>query len=147
MPLWLIFHPEGTFTTPESKQALVNDITPIYTSAGLPAFYVIVNFIVLPRTSIFVGGRNPTPEKPFIRFMIDHIAVHVTEDVKRQERVLTRIEKALAPHVRDKGYEWELHIDDTPRALWRIGGLAPPPCEFAFHSYSVFEGGDAASVT
>jgi len=61
MPLWLVFHPEGTFVTPESKQALAADITTLYTGAGLPAFYVIVNFITLPHTSVFLGGKNPSP--------------------------------------------------------------------------------------
>jgi hypothetical protein len=29
--------------------------------------------------------------------------------------------------VADKGYDWEYHIDETPRGLWRINGLAAPP--------------------
>lgn len=31
MPLWLIFHPDGTFEDDESKEALSTDITKIYT--------------------------------------------------------------------------------------------------------------------
>lgn len=33
----------------------------------------------------------------------------------------------LKPHVADKGYDWEYHIDETPRSLWRINGLVAPP--------------------
>ena len=47
MPLWLIYHPTGTFEDNATKQALSRDITAMYTDRGLPAFYVAVNFIKL----------------------------------------------------------------------------------------------------
>lgn len=34
MPLWLIFHPDGTFEDDASKEALAADITTIYTGVG-----------------------------------------------------------------------------------------------------------------
>lgn len=129
MPLWLVFHPEGTFVTPESKQALAADVTSLYTAGGLPAFYVVVNFITLPHTSIFVGGKNPPPEKPFIRFMVDHLAVHFKDDGVRTLRIINRLDELIKPHVGDKGYDWEFHIDETPRELWKINGFIPPPSE------------------
>ncbi|KAK4172677.1 putative oxalocrotonate tautomerase [Triangularia setosa] len=128
MPLWLVFHPPGTFTTPDSKKALTDDITKIYTAGGLPAFYVVVNFIALPEGNIFIGGENISQRsKPFIRFVAEHIAVHVTKDAERQARTIKRIDEALKPHVADKGYDWEWHVDETPRGLWKINGLVPPP--------------------
>ncbi|KAK3358012.1 putative oxalocrotonate tautomerase [Lasiosphaeria hispida] len=126
MPLWLIYHPEGTFTS-DAKEALAAEITSIYTAVGLPAFYVVINFISLPNSSIFVGGRNPPPEKPFIRFSVDHIAVHLGGDVKRQAGITARIETKLKPHIADRGYDYEFHVDETPRELWRINGFIPPP--------------------
>ncbi|KAK0639503.1 putative oxalocrotonate tautomerase [Cercophora newfieldiana] len=127
MPLWLVFHPEGTFVTPESKQALAADVTTLYTGGGLPAFYVNVNFITLPQTSMFVGGQIPSPERPFIRFMVDHLAVHFKDNAMRQLRVINRLDELIKPHVADKGYDWEFHIDETPRELWKINGFIPPP--------------------
>ncbi|KAK4201942.1 putative oxalocrotonate tautomerase [Triangularia verruculosa] len=128
MPLWLVYHPEGTFSTPEEKKALTTDIIKIYTMAGLPAFYVIVNFIKLTDDNIFIGGENPSQrDKPFIRLVAEHIAVHVTNDSGREERTIKRIDEALKPHIADKGYDWEWHVDETPRALWKINGLVPPP--------------------
>ncbi|KAK4185369.1 putative oxalocrotonate tautomerase [Podospora australis] len=127
MPLWLVFHPEGTFSTPQEKQALAADITTIYTSAGLPAFYVVMNFIQLPPSSIYVGGEQTREKKPFIRFVAEHIAVHFEDNKARQDRVLQKIDQLLKPHVADKGYDWEYHIDETPRGLWKIQGLVPPP--------------------
>jgi len=59
--------------------------------------------------------KNPAPEKPFIRFMIDHITVHMKDDVAQRSRMLHRIESVLKPHVADKGYDWEFHVDETPR--------------------------------
>ncbi|KAK3368568.1 putative oxalocrotonate tautomerase [Podospora didyma] len=125
MPLWLVYHPEGTFTTAESKQALVSNITPIYTDGGLPAFYVVVNFVQLPSSCMFVGGKPPV--RPFIRITVDHLAVHFSDNVPRRERVLSRIDQALKPHIADNGYDWEYSIDETPRELWKINGVIPPP--------------------
>lgn len=129
MPLWLIYHPLQTFTTPESKSALVKSITSIYTSSGLPAFYVVINFIPLsPDDNTFIGGEpSSARSKPFIRFVAEHIAVHVSQNPGSQERTIKRIDDALRPHVEEKGYDWEWHVDETPRALWKINGFVPPP--------------------
>lgn len=34
MPLWLVFHPEGTFEDKASKGAFASDVTKIYTDIG-----------------------------------------------------------------------------------------------------------------
>jgi len=75
MPLWVIYHPEGIFPTSSSKQFLANVITLLYTSIGLPAFYVVVNFVPLPPGNIFMGGKNPPASRPFARFVVDHVAI------------------------------------------------------------------------
>ncbi|KAK1833566.1 putative oxalocrotonate tautomerase [Podospora conica] len=126
MPLWLIYHPEGTFSTSSSKQSLVDDVTSFYTSSGLPAFYVVVNFVPLPPSNMFVGGKNPPASRPFVRFVIDHLAVHQPSE-KRMTFVAGKMAEMLLPHV--EGWDWEFHVDETPRALWRINGIVPPPSE------------------
>jgi hypothetical protein len=128
MPLWLVYHPEGTFTTTGSKQALAADITSIYTAGGLPAFYVVVSFIPLSAGSCFVGGQAPS--KPFIRLTVDHLAVHFVDDKARALRMITKIDQVLKPHIADKGYDWEFSIDETPREFWKINGFIPPPRMF-----------------
>jgi len=129
MPLWLVYHTPETFSTPESKQALAEDVTKIYTSVGLPAFYVVVNFVSIPNGSIFVGGKpsGSTTGKPFVRIAIDHIAVHQNGDPNQYARVAGVIEAKLGPHIAEKGYDWEFHVDETERGLWHINGFAPPP--------------------
>ncbi|KPA36429.1 hypothetical protein FLAG1_10810 [Fusarium langsethiae] len=79
MPLWLIFHPPGTFEDTASKRALAEDITKIYTGIGLPPFYVVANFIKLPVADVWVGGEQRS-NKPFVRIAIEHIAFHVEKD-------------------------------------------------------------------
>jgi phenylpyruvate tautomerase PptA (4-oxalocrotonate tautomerase family) len=89
MPLWIIYHPPNTFTTPDSKQSLAAAITAIYSgtkSAGLPPFYVNVLFQPIEASSYYIGGvarpsphteaNNPGPDssKPFIRVTIQNIA-------------------------------------------------------------------------
>ena len=125
MPLWVIYHPSGTFEDNESKQALSKDITANYTSIGLPAFYVIVNFVKLDGNNMYIGGR-PNTGKPFIRISIEHIAVHVPNADEAYRRVCDSIDKALKPHVADKGYDWEYHVDETERRLLRVQGIDPP---------------------
>lgn len=128
MPLWCIYHPPSTFTDESSKQALARDITTIYTSVGLPAFYVVVNFIPLPPSNMYIGGEpNASTTKPFIRFSIDHIAVRLPDDDAEYLRVVTKINQILKPHVADKGYGWEFHVGETERRLWSIDGIEPPP--------------------
>jgi len=127
MPLWCIYHPPGTFEDPTSKQTLARDITTIYTMVGLPAFYVVVNFIPLPPTSMYIGGApNDSKSKPFIRFSIDHIAVRLPNEDAEYRRVVTKINEILKPHVADKGYGWEFHVGETERRLWSIDGFEPP---------------------
>ncbi|POS76333.1 hypothetical protein DHEL01_v205284 [Diaporthe helianthi] len=126
MPLWLIFHSEGTFEDVASKEALAADITKIYTSIGLPPFYVVTNFIKMPTGSMLVGGRVITKEKPFIRFAIEHIAVNLPNEDEVYKRTANAVDAALKPHVADKGYDWEFHIDETERRLWKINGMFPP---------------------
>jgi hypothetical protein len=128
MPLWLIYHPAGTFEDLATKQGLYRDITAMYTDRGLPAFYVIVNFIKLPSDDIFIGGR-PNTENPFIRIIINHIAIIQPNTDEAYYRVRTRISQILKPYIADKCYDEEFHVDETERRLWRIQGMDPPPFE------------------
>ena len=126
MPLWLIFHPDGTFEDDASKEALAADITKIYTSVGLPAFYVITNFIKMPGNTMLVGGKRVSKDKPFIRLAIDHIAVTLPNEDETYKSMANSVDNALKPHVADKGYDWEFHINETERRLWKINGIFPP---------------------
>ncbi|KKY14069.1 hypothetical protein UCDDS831_g08489 [Diplodia seriata] len=126
MPLWRIFHPDNTFTTKEERDALSSDITKIYTSAGLPAFYVVVIFNTVPAEKMYVGGvSNDKGEAPFIRIVYENIARRQPDD-KSKSGFLSRIDATLKPHIADKGYDWEYHGLETDRALWKIQGLVPP---------------------
>ena len=127
MPLWLVFHPDGTFEDDASKEALSADVTKIYTGVGLPAFYVVVNFIKMPESTVWVGGKKLSKEKPFIRVAIEHIAVTLPNEDEVYQRIANAVDAALKPHVADKGYDWEFHIDETERRLWKINGMFPPP--------------------
>jgi len=131
MPLWNIYHPPTTFKEESAKQSLARDITTIYTSIGLPAFYVVVNFIPMPLGSMYIGGApndsaSTVSKKPFVRFSIDHIAVRLPDDDAEYRRVVDKINGILKPHVEDKGYGWEFHVNETERRLWSIDGFEPP---------------------
>ncbi|KIN07068.1 hypothetical protein OIDMADRAFT_108442 [Oidiodendron maius Zn] len=124
MPLWLIYHPEDVFKDAESKRLLSESITALYTAIGLPAFYAVVIFTPVPTTNFWVGGEERRGA-PFIRISVDHIAVRM--DDKAYENWTARVDKALKPHIEDKGYDWEYHIGETERRLWKVNGLNAPP--------------------
>ncbi|MBV6700185.1 tautomerase family protein [Kitasatospora aureofaciens] len=122
MPLWHVYHPPGTYT-PQQKQQLAADITGFYTRFGLPKFYVVTLFHEVDASSFYVGDE---PSRNAVRIVVEHIARHTDEPVlrKRTGEVLAEL---LAPHTKDRGLYCEFHIDETPRDLWMIDGIAPPP--------------------
>ncbi|KAE8324796.1 putative oxalocrotonate tautomerase [Aspergillus sergii] len=128
MPLWQIYHPPGTFTTSTEKEAFSKAITENYTSVGLPAFYVVVQFHQLDPENVFVGGdQRSKTAKPFVRIVIAHIAIRLPDADDSYARVTANIDRVLKPHALDKGYDVEYHVDETERRMWKINGMIPPP--------------------
>jgi hypothetical protein len=62
--------------------------------------------------------------KTFVRISIDHIARAAPEE--QRELMLRFMNKSIHPFIRDRGLDWEIHIDETPRDLWTIQGMRPP---------------------
>ncbi|MCJ1477080.1 hypothetical protein MMC13_005751 [Lambiella insularis] len=127
MPTWRIYHNPSTFTAAQ-KAALAADITPLYTGAGLPGFFVHVHFIAVDEDAFFVSGK---PQKNYVRINIEHIAIHqvkLEDDVKySRQRMCRRFDQVLEPHIAARGdIHWEYNVYETPRDLWKVDGLAPP---------------------
>ena len=123
MPYWEIFTPENAFT-PKDKEQLSERITSLYVDyADLPKFYVVVLFKDMPANTMYVGGKA---HDNFIRIRLDHIARQMDDPAVRK-LCMEVIEEKLAPFVKDRGYDWEVHIDETAMDLWRVQGLVPPP--------------------
>jgi phenylpyruvate tautomerase PptA (4-oxalocrotonate tautomerase family) len=126
MPLWNIWHSPNTLNDKE-KELIASQITAMYTSAGLPAFYVNVFFHPLPPSDLYIGGK---PRSNFLRAMVQHIALRFEDrkdPVELQKRFLSATDRILAPICKKYGLDWEYHILETPRELWKINGLVPPP--------------------
>ena len=121
MPLWKIYHPVGAYTR-EDKHALSKRITDIYSAVPLPKFYVVVVFQEVPQDSFYVGGE---PVRNFVRIHMDHIARQMTSEAQKT-KFFARVEGAIAPFIKDRGFEWELHVDETPFDLWTVQGIRPP---------------------
>jgi phenylpyruvate tautomerase PptA (4-oxalocrotonate tautomerase family) len=123
MPLWDIFIPENAYTE-QDKEQLSEAITSIYVDyVDLPKFYVVVAFHEKPANSIYVGGKA---DNSFVRIRVDHFARQLNT-VEERALCMAVIEEKLAPFVKDRGFNWEVHIDETPMDLWRVQGLVPPP--------------------
>lgn len=120
MPLWKIYHPENAFSA-DDKRAIAEGATALY-EAFLPRFYVNVMFAPLPELTFYIGGE---PAGDFVRVTIDHIAQQM-KDADMQVAFLNAVTKLLTPYVANRGLRWEMHIDETPFALWTIEGLRPP---------------------
>lgn len=119
MPLWKIYHPVGAFTR-EDKHELSKRVTDIYRI--LPKFYVSVIFQEVAEDSFFIGGE---PTNKFVRIWMDHIARQFSSD-KARASFIEAANRALEPFVKDRGLDWEFHIDETPIELWSIQGFRPP---------------------
>jgi hypothetical protein len=82
-----------------------------------------LRFHEVDRGSFYVGGE---PVDDRVRVAIDHIARR-TEDPAGRESLRSRIGDVIEPFATAKGLRWEFHVDQTPRDLWVIDGLVPPP--------------------
>ncbi|MBB3891346.1 phenylpyruvate tautomerase PptA (4-oxalocrotonate tautomerase family) [Phenylobacterium haematophilum] len=120
MPLWKIYHPVGAFSL-EDKKGLSEAITALY-ARGLPKFYVGVVFQEVAADSFFIGGESVDN---FVRIWIDHIA-RTMPTAEIRAKFIEMADAALAPYVRDRGLNWEYHIDETSYELWSIQGYRPP---------------------
>jgi phenylpyruvate tautomerase PptA (4-oxalocrotonate tautomerase family) len=126
MPFWKIYVPEKTYTGEEMQQ-IATAITDGYAAVQMPRFYVVVVFQEVPRTAFYVGGE---PRDDTVRIVVDHIAASLdTAEARRAAMYL--LEQAIAPFVKDRGLNWEVHIDETPIDLWRkwINENKPTPFE------------------
>ncbi|MFG1949360.1 tautomerase family protein [Nonomuraea sp. NPDC048826] len=122
MPLWHVYHPPGAYSEQE-KEKFAEDATGFYARFGLPRFYVVTLFHEVARGSFLVGGR---PADDAVRVVIEHIARHA-EDPGLRDRMNEALGRLLARHTLDRGLHCEFHVDETPRDLWMIDGLRPPP--------------------
>ncbi|WP_029921459.1 tautomerase family protein [Nevskia soli] len=124
MPLWKVYTPPDAYSD-KDKQAMAERITSIYTQVPIPAFYVVIVFEEIPQNNYFVGGK---PHGKFIRFKIDQIARTIPGPVLREWWIRT-VDGLVAPWVKDRGFDWEISIDETPFDLWSLQGERAPPFE------------------
>lgn len=122
MPLWHIHHPVGAYSARQKKE-FATDITEFYVRFGLPRFYVVTLFHEVPESSFLVGGE---PSATSVRIVVEHIARHV-EDPDVRKRMSEALGRLVAPHTQDRGLYCEFHVEETPRDLWMIEGMVPPP--------------------
>jgi phenylpyruvate tautomerase PptA (4-oxalocrotonate tautomerase family) len=122
MPLWHVYHPPGAYTDAQKKQ-LAADVTGLYAGVGLPRFYVVTLFHEVDPSSFYVGGESSGTS---VRVVVEHIARH-TDDPAARLRTGEALHRLLAPHTTDRGLYLEFHVDETPRDMWMIDGLHPPP--------------------
>lgn len=120
MPLWKIYHPPRAYSA-EDKQAIAQVITGVY-GRIMPKFYVGVLFQEIAADNFYIGGE---PHPGFVRIAVDHIARTFQSDDTRIG-FFNRMNGLLAPWITDRGFDWEMHVDETPFDLWTIQGYFPP---------------------
>jgi hypothetical protein len=125
MPLWRIYHATGTLSPPDQAQ-LARLITDLYSNAPatLPAFYVDVIYIEVPANKFFVAGH---PRNDFVRFSIEHPAVHLNNEPTHMTRFHEAIDNVLVHFLKERGLEWEYSVVNGIREEWKFNGLTPPP--------------------
>jgi phenylpyruvate tautomerase PptA (4-oxalocrotonate tautomerase family) len=124
MPLWKVYTPAGAYTA-EDKKNMAERVTGVYASVPIPKFYVVLIFEEMPKDTCFVGG---VANNKFVRFKIDQIARTIPGPIMREWWIRT-VDSVLSPWVKDRGFDWEISIDETPFDLWSLQGELPPPFE------------------
>jgi phenylpyruvate tautomerase PptA (4-oxalocrotonate tautomerase family) len=123
MPLIRLYIAPSVLSTTE-KEELAQKLTAIYVSrVKLPAFYVNVLFVELPENSYYIGGQA---RNNFIRIAIEHIALRFPNP-EREQSYMKALDDVIVPLFTSKGLDWEYHISETSRELWKIQSLVPPP--------------------
>ena len=120
MPLWKIYHPVKAYSA-EDKKALAQAITDVY-ARSMPRFYVGVVFQEVSEDNFYIGGE---PHPRFVRIWVDHIA-RTFQSEDRKTGFFLRMNQVLAPWIAERGFDWEMHVDETPFDLWTIQGYFPP---------------------
>lgn len=122
MPYWEVFTPVNAYTN-DDKKAFSEAITKACVEfAQIPAFFVNVRFQEMPENTIYLGGESRTN---FVRIVTDTIARQMPTSEERAA-CMDAIEEAIAPFTKDRDYDWEIHLDETPIELWRVNGLIAP---------------------
>jgi phenylpyruvate tautomerase PptA (4-oxalocrotonate tautomerase family) len=124
VPLWKVYAPAGAYSE-EDKRAISETITSVYAQIPIPKFYVVTVFEEVADGDLFVGGVK---HSRFVRFRVDHMARTLAGPILREWWVRT-VDKTLRPWVADRGFDWEITIDESPADLWSLQGEIPPPFE------------------
>jgi phenylpyruvate tautomerase PptA (4-oxalocrotonate tautomerase family) len=147
MPLWQLFVPENAYT-PEEMKDFANRITDIYSGPEsmknwgfqFPRFFTSVVFHEFKPERFIVGGE---PRDKFIQIEVVHIAGGEADDDRPPneqaaermgglteaevfEKFYDVVNPTLKPYIEDRGYEWEIHIENAPAVSWRVDGQVVP---------------------
>lgn len=120
MPLWKIYHPADAFT-PDDKDEFAEKVTDIY-AKFMPRFYVNIIFVAVAEDSFYIGGKR---RNNFVRIVMEHIAREFPNE-EAGNRFINKVDDTITPWVRDRSFDWEFHIDETPFTLWSVQGYFPP---------------------
>jgi phenylpyruvate tautomerase PptA (4-oxalocrotonate tautomerase family) len=124
MPLWKIYHPVGAYSA-QDKSEFASTITDLYAQVPIPRFYVVTIFQEIPADSYYVSGKS---HSKFVRLKIDHMARTLPTKALR-DWWIKAADTLIVPWVKDRGFDWEITIDEKPADLWSLQGEVPPPFE------------------
>ena len=116
MPLWKVYHPVGAYSAQDKKE-FAEQVTAMYSRIPIPKFYVVMIFEEVAADSVYVGGVS---HGKFVRLKLEHMARTLPGPVVREWWVKA-VDQLIAPFVRDRGYDWEVTIDEVPADLVASG--------------------------
>lgn len=129
MPLWDFHYTAGGLST-QQKETLVAHITTLYSSAGMPEFYVQVRFREFTSNTMYVGNQNCSSiedgDHKFAAIEITHVARTFTS-ITQERQFLHAVDRILKPVFVDGGWGWEYWVSEVKRDLWKVNGMIPPP--------------------
>ena len=79
-----------------------------------------------------------------MRISIDHVAQPTPPEFSH--RWMTKVEQVIMPWVFERGYEWEVCVDETPFGRWTVQEYSPPGRGSAGEARWIRENKPSASV-
>ena len=116
MPLWKIYTPENAYT-PEDKHKRRDHRRSLRQSPD-PPLLRRDDLRGNPRRFV-LRGREVA--RQVVRLKIDHMARTLPTPAIRKWWIAAA-DELITPWVKDRGYDWEITIDELPADLWSLQG-------------------------
>lgn len=82
--------------------------------------------LIISSGSPATDTNNSAQASRFVRLVFEHLARSFS-DRQFELGFMARVDGVLKPMFEERGLSWEYHVVESPRRLWKIESVIPPP--------------------